>query len=170
MILPKSCTAIAARKTTLRSVFAHFGLPIANLLPLTKGLITEREKNVSVPALVENALVLIDCETEIVRMELKYPHRFVASAPLAPLAKWNGTIAELLELAVPIHFAGKLLKPSGEPMAYSDVISLIGNLFGIEIAKPYDRKTNLLSRKKGRTPFLDMLTAVYLAEVEKIYQ
>jgi hypothetical protein len=102
-------------------------------------------------------------------MELEYPERFVASIPSAPLAKWNGTIAELLELAVPIHFAGKLLKPSGELMAYSDVISLIGNLFGIEIFKPYDRKTNLLSRKKGGTPFLDRLIALYLAETEKIY-
>jgi len=67
--------------------------------------------------LTDRVIALIDCELEIVRMELEYPERFVACAPSAPLAKWNGTIAELLELAVPIHFAGKLLKPSGELMA-----------------------------------------------------
>jgi hypothetical protein len=130
----------------------------------------ERKKNAVVFALIEKAVALIDCELEIVRMELEYPERFVVSTPPAPLAKWNGTIAELLELVVPVHFAGKLLKPSGEPMAYSDIISLINNLFGVEISKPYDRKTKLLSRKKGGTPFLDMLITVYLAEIEKMYQ
>ncbi|GHV05212.1 hypothetical protein FACS189416_4590 [Bacteroidia bacterium] len=46
---------------------------------------------------------LIDCELEIVKMELEHPERFVKAdnAP-APLAKWNGAIAELLELSVSI--------------------------------------------------------------------
>jgi hypothetical protein len=103
-------------------------------------------------------------------MELEHPERFVRAdnAP-TPLAKWNGTIAELLELSVSVHGAGLIGKSTGEPMAYSDIISLVENIFGLTISRPYERKSKLFMRKKDETPFLNRLITVFHSEVEKFY-
>lgn len=70
-------------------------------------------------------------------MELEYPDQFEPIQSNGPLAKWKGTIAELLEYLIPLQIAGKLLKLSGEPMAYSDTIKLVESIYGITITAPY---------------------------------
>lgn len=100
-------------------------------------------------------------------MELEYPDQFEPIQSNGPLAKWKGTIAELLEYLIPLQIAGKLLKLSGEPMAYSDTIKLVESIYGITITAPYDRKTRLFSRKKSETPFLDNMRRVFVEAVEK---
>ena len=100
-------------------------------------------------------------------MELEYPERFISQAPKAPSVKWLGSIAELLELAIPVFCAGKIAKPTGEPMAYSDVVALIEEIFGITVSRPYERKTKLFNRKKSETPFLNKLITIFRLEVEK---
>lgn len=115
------------------------------------------------------AVRFIDGELELLKLELEYPARFVKKSP-PPLAIWNGTIADLLELLTPVQLAGKLLKPSHEPMAYADIIRFIGDVFGIRVAQPYKRKTDLLNRVKGGAPFLEKLIAIYLGKVENVYK
>jgi hypothetical protein len=133
-------------------------------------------KNVPVPAVFKkilnhDALALIDCELEIIQVELKYPERFILlPVDPAPLVRWNGSIAELLELAISVYYAGKFLKPSGESMAYSDIIALVERIFGITISRPYERKSKIFSRQKSKTPFLQKLIAVFRMEVEKFHE
>ncbi len=105
----------------------------------------------------------------IITMELEHPERFISfSDGSGPLARWNGTIAELLEYTIPLQIAGRLSANSGEPLSYTDAVKLVEQIFGITISSPYDRKTKLLSRKKNDTPFLDKMRVVFREEAEKI--
>lgn len=164
MSSPRSCTPIVAPRETSPSVSVPFVLPAAGLRR-----ITEREKNAATRALVERSLALIDCELEIVRMELEYPQHFLpVSAPASkPLIRWNGTISELLEMAVAVHCAGRFSKPTGEPMTYADTIRFVESVYGITVADLYDRKTKLLSRQKN-TSFLDEMRRVFIEEARKL--
>ena len=100
-------------------------------------------------------------------MELEHPERFISFPDdNTPLARWNGTIAELLEYTIPLQIAGRLSANSGEPMSYTDTVKLVERIFGITISAPYDRKTKLLSRKKNDTPFLDKMRIVFREEAE----
>lgn len=145
-------------------------------LTFARGLLTApREHGQKQTELSEHlsgvAAALIEGELEILKMELEHPERFVSkNQPPAPLALWNGTIADLLELLTAVHLAGKLLKPTYEPMTYADVISFIRNVFGLRVDRPYDRKSKLLARSKGGAPFLAKLTAVYLGKVEDAHK
>jgi hypothetical protein len=103
-------------------------------------------------------------------MELEYPERFTVETTPAALAKWTGTISELLELAVSVHNTGTAVKSTGEPMAWSDVIALIERIFGLKIPRPYERKSKLFNRKKDETPFLHKLITVFKTEIEKYYR
>lgn len=48
--------------------------------------------------IVRSAVYFIECEMRIITMELEHPERFISfSDGSGPLARWNGTIAELLE-------------------------------------------------------------------------
>ena len=103
-------------------------------------------------------------------MELQYPDRFITPVPYAPPAKWAGTVSDLLELTVCLQHAGIIVKPTGERMSWSDVIIFIGQVFGLKIQRPYERKTKLFIRKRDETPFLHRLITVFRSEVEKYYQ
>lgn len=120
---------------------------------------------------VRSAVYFIECEMRIITMELEHPERFISfSDGSGPLARWNGTIAELLEYTIPLQIAGRLLANSGEPLSYTDTVKLIEQIFGITISAPYDRKTKLLSRKKNDTPFLDKMRIVFREEAEKLHR
>jgi len=123
---------------------------------------------------------MIDCELELVGIELAYPEKFArntcdtpdaqpeptsTTAP-EPLARWNGTIAELLEYTIPPWAAGRLSKPSGQPMNYAEAVRFIEIVYGITITDLYDRKTKILSRYKA-TAFIDEMRRVLLEEVKK---
>ena len=111
---------------------------------------------------IRSAVYFIECEMRIITMELEHPERFISfSDGSGPLARWNGTIAELLEYTIPLQIAGRLSANSGEPLSYTDAVKLVEQIFGITISSPYDRKTKLLSRKKNDTPFLDKMLVVF---------
>ena len=133
-------------------------------------MIQRRFNGTDTSAVIEQALSLIDCELDIVKMELEHPERFMQPESHTPLAKWNGTVSELLELAVSVHSAGKFSKPTGEPMVFSDVVTLVESIFGITISRPYERKSKLFSRKKDETPFLRNLITVFRTAAEKFHQ
>ncbi len=147
-------------------------------LTFTRGFITtpQRARDYAAPNglvdyISDMATGLIDGERDILKMELEHPERFVnQNKPPAPLALWSGTGAELLEVFTSIHLTGKLLKPTYEPMPFSDVITLIRDVFGVSIARPYDRKTKMFTRAKGGAPFLEKLTSIYLGKVEDVFK
>jgi hypothetical protein len=100
---------------------------------------------------------------------LKHPDRFLEFPSDQPtLVRWNGHVAELLEYMIPLQLSGKLLKPSGEPMNYSDMVRFINGVFGITIKKSYEIKTKLLSRKKRVTPFIDKMRLALVEEAKKL--
>lgn len=120
---------------------------------------------------LSHAVYFIDCELDIVKMELNYPERFISFPDDAgPMARWNGTIAELLEYIIPLQISGRLSANTGEPLSYTDAVKLVERIFGITISSPYDRKTKLLSRKKNDTPFLDKMRIVFREEAEKLHR
>ena len=121
--------------------------------------------------IVRSAVYFIECEMRIITMESEHPERFISfSDGSGPLARWNGTIAELLEYTIPLQIAGRLSANSGEPLSYTDAVKLVEQIFGITISAPYDRKTKLLSRKKNDTPFLDKMRVVFREEAEKLHR
>jgi hypothetical protein len=153
-------------------------VPTSAAVPTTTGMteITAARPTTPLAILIERAIELIDCELDIVKMELEYPERFTpiatptTTSPPTPLAKWNGTIAELLENAIPAQVAGKLSKPTGELMTYAEAVEFVETVFGLTITAPYDRRTKLLARKKNGTPFLDKMRLILMAEIEKMYK
>ena len=75
---------------------------------------------------IRSAVYFIECEMRIITMELEHPERFISfSDGSGPLARWNGTIAELLEYTIPLQIAGRLSANSGEPLSYTDAVKLV---------------------------------------------
>lgn len=121
--------------------------------------------------LTEAALDLINCELDIIKMELDFPGRFLfdeteATAISRPLAQWNGTVAELLEYMIPLHVSGKLLKPTGEPMTWAGVVKHIELVCGVTVPDLYDRKAKILNRYKN-TAFLDKMRQVVVEAAQR---
>ncbi|GHT60422.1 hypothetical protein FACS189451_00450 [Bacteroidia bacterium] len=119
-------------------------------------------------AAVAQAADLIDCELEIVKMELAYPERFVEAdnAP-EPLAKWTGKISDMLEIIIALFLTGLIRKPSGHKMNLAEVAGLFGKIFGVKPRDLYGRKSKLVIRKKNEAPFLDSLVFLYREEANK---
>lgn len=140
-------------------------------LPQRNSAQGSRGKNTLLSKILLRGAYFIDCELDLVRMELEHPERFISFPDdNTPLARWNGTIAELLEYTIPLQIAGRLSANSGEPLSYTDTVKLVERIFGITISAPYDRKTKLLSRKKSDTPFLDKMRIVFREEAEKLHR
>jgi hypothetical protein len=130
------------------------------------------EAGIHLLPLIERAIAFLDREIDIAKMDFEHPERFVYRDKVtAPLARWNGTIAELLELYTPVQMMGKLLKPdTGEPMSYSDLIVFLKDTYGVDVLQPYGRKSKLLTRSKGGAPFLEKMIRIYLEKVEDIHK
>jgi hypothetical protein len=122
-------------------------------------------------AAVAQAIEVIDCELEIVKMELEHPERFIKAdnAP-ASLAKWMGTVVDLLEIVIALFFTGLIRKPSGHKMNLAEVAGLCGKIFGVDPRNLYGRKSKLMIRKKNELPFLDSLVSLYWKEANKLYR
>jgi len=128
----------------------------------------ELKKHSPLRTVIKRAIYAIDSELDLLKMELAYPERFITfPADNAPLARWNGKVADLIEYSIGPQVSGKLLKPSGEPMSYADVVEFIENVFGVTIPGAYDRKTKILSRQKNTT-FQDEMRQVFLEEAKKM--
>lgn len=146
-------------------------MPGANSRHSWRTPLAGRKKNVPLRKIIKKALEGIGSEMDIVRMDLEHPERFIVfPEDRQPLARWSGTMMELLEYFIPLQMAGKLFKPSGEPMTFADVIKLIESIFGVIANKPYDMKTKILSRKKNITPFIDKMRQMLLEVAEKLNQ
>ena len=131
----------------------------------------ERGKNLPVRILTNGAKSLINSELKIARMELKHPERLATPTdpqPAAPLAQWDGTLSQLLEIIVVLSLTGLVRTPDGRPMNLMEVATLFETMFGVEIGDLYGRKTRLLTRKKNESPFLESLLFLYRKEVEKV--
>ncbi len=113
---------------------------------------------------------MIDSELRLIELELKYPERFLSfPEDHKALARWNGKPTELLEYITPLQLTGKFLKPSGEPMAFSDIVRVFEAILGITVNKLYETKSRLLARKKNITPFIDSMKYALIEEAKKSY-
>lgn len=127
----------------------------------------EPKKYASFRIMVKRAIFFIDDELNLIRMDLEHPERFIEfPSDNPPLARWGGSIADLIEYHVAPQAAGKLLKPSGEPMNYEESIEFLERTYGISIPNPHDRRGRVLDRQKN-TGFQDEMRRVYVEEVKK---
>ena len=128
----------------------------------------EAKKNAPIRSLIKQAVSFIDSELGLIKSDLEHPERFLEfPEDNPPLARWKGNVNDLIEYFIGPQVSGRLLKPSGEPMAYSDAIKFIEAVFGITISGAYDRKTKILGRQKN-TSFQDEMRQAFLQEAKKI--
>ncbi|WP_255349816.1 RteC domain-containing protein [Dysgonomonas sp. HGC4] len=93
------------------------------------------------------------------------------SEPSAADYIWEGTITDLIELAIAIYNIKLIRKSSGELITYAEIVRALKVVFGIKIPKNiYSRKTRAMERKKNTSPLLERMLALYKSEVEKTYQ
>jgi hypothetical protein len=121
--------------------------------------------------LLRRAILFIESEIDLAKMEVEHPERFIVFAGdnSTPLFRWNGKPHELLEYVMPLQISGKLLKPSGEPMNFSEMVKIFESMCGITVAKPHDIRMRLLTRKKNIAPFIDKMRLVLKNASEKSY-
>ena len=83
---------------------------------------------------------------------------------------WEGTISDLIELAIAIFNIKLIRKASGELITFAEIVHALKLIFGIKVPKNiYSRKTRTMERKKNASPLLERMLALYRQEVEKLY-
>ncbi|WP_317174078.1 RteC domain-containing protein [Dysgonomonas sp. GY617] len=93
------------------------------------------------------------------------------SEPSAANYIWEGTITDLIELAIAIYNIKLIRKSSGELITYAEIVRVLKIIFGIKIPKNiYSRKARAMERKKNTSPLLERMLALYKNEVEKMYR
>jgi hypothetical protein len=142
----------------------------AELLSAQTGLSAGGKRNELILAIFKIIVEMIDCELNLTQLELKHPERFVSrpTSNLVQHAQWSGTNAQLLEIVIALSTSGLIRTYDGRPMCLSEVAGLFEMMFGLKFKDLYGRKTRLLMRKKGESPFLESLLSLYRKEVEKM--
>lgn len=127
----------------------------------------DSKKHKTMRALLRQAVYFIESELNLVKLDLEHPERFIEfPSDNPPLARWGGSVADLIEYHIGPQAAGKLLKPSGEPMNYEESIGFLERIYGISIPNPHDRRGRVLDRQKN-TSFQDEMRHVFLEESKK---
>ena len=109
----------------------------------------------------EAALRLIDAELHLLNIRAKYPELFV-TAKHSVAFFWKGSLNDLVEVVSALFYSRMITDESGVPLSYLKLINSAGELFGVNISRPYDKRGRLEMRKKGVTPFLDKLKALII--------
>lgn len=92
------------------------------------------------------------------------------SEPSAAGYIWEGTITDLIELAIAIYNIKLIRKASGELITYAEIVRALKVIFGVKLPKNiYSRKTRTMERKKNSSPLLERMLALYRHEVEEMY-
>jgi hypothetical protein len=92
------------------------------------------------------------------------------SEPSAASYIWEGTITDLIELAIAIYNIKLIRKASGELITYAEIVRALKVIFGVKLPKNiYSRKTRTMERKKNSSPLLERMLALYRHEVEEMY-
>lgn len=127
----------------------------------------ELKKYVLLRTLTKRAVYFLDSELDLIKLDLEHPERFLEfPSDNPPLARWGGSIVDLIEYAIGPQASGKLLKPSGQPMNYEESVDFLEKAFGIRINNPHDRRGKVLDRQKNTT-FQDEMRRVFLGEARK---
>ncbi len=117
--------------------------------------------------IIKRAISSIDSELMIIKMDLEHPERFIEfPADPAPLARWGGSINDLIEYHLGPQAAGVLQLPSGRPMNYEESIEFLEKTYGITVPQPHDRRGRVLDRQKN-TSFTDEMRRTLLEEAKK---
>ncbi len=117
--------------------------------------------------IIKRAISSIDSELMIIKMDLEHPERFIEfPADPAPLARWGGSINDLIEYHLGPQAAGVLQLPSGRPMNYEESIEFLEKTYGISVPQPHDRRGRVLDRQKN-TAFTDEMRRTLLEEAKK---
>ena len=84
---------------------------------------------------------------------------------------WNGTVFELIELAVALQKTELIRKKSGELLTYAEIVKGMKRLFNnVKVSNIYSCRTRTMERKKNASPLLERMLVLYKQEVEKLYR
>ncbi len=124
-----------------------------------------------IPALVEQALDIFDCELKIIDMELEHPERFAASSVpgafhsgLRLASKPNNLgIIGIAEIVLGIWLSGEIIGPDGKPAPIIRIAEVFETGFGMSFGDIYDKLEAIFNRKPfNRTKALDYLRTLIL--------
>ncbi|MDL2319836.1 hypothetical protein LJC45_01745 [Alistipes sp. OttesenSCG-928-B03] len=128
------------------------------------------KKHALIRALIKQAIFFIEDELNLIKLDLEHPERFIVFPESQPaLARWNGSVNDLIEYFIGPQAAGKLLNPDGRPMNYEESVEFLEKTFGILIPNAHDRRGRVLDRQKN-TSFMDEMRRVFLEEAKKRYK
>jgi hypothetical protein len=126
---------------------------------------------VPLQAVITQAIELIDCELDIVGMELEHPERFVrADNTPASNVLWNakGAKVKILELADGLFRLGELTTLDGTELTFADIIRAFETAFNTGLKSLYIQRNQCRNRKKSAAPFLRQLTSLVEQDADSI--
>ncbi len=137
------------------------------LAAFMEGKVQASKKHTVLRIIIKRAISSIDSELFLIKMDLEHPERFIEfPADPAPLARWGGSINDLIEYHLGPQAAGVLQLPSGRPMNYEESIEFLEKTYGISVPQPHDRRGRVLDRQKN-TSFTDEMRRTLLEEAKK---
>lgn len=127
--------------------------------------------SVALSVVIKKAIRLIDCELEIVRMELEHPQRFlnVDKTPISNVL-WasKGSKVKILELAGGLFRLGELTTFDGSELCFVDIVRAFEAAFNTDLRSLYIQRNQSRNRKKSTAPFLYRLAALVEQDAESI--
>lgn len=95
----------------------------------------------------------------------------ITNTPPSGYYIWEGTTADLIELAIAFYHIKLIRKASGKLITFADIIHDMKLIFNIKIPRNiYSRKSRTMERKKNSSCMLERLLAVYKHEVDKFHK
>jgi len=149
----------AERIRTLR--FARSELAIAQ----------EQITHMALSTIVKKAVQLIDCELEIVRMELEYPQRFLKiDKPSVSNVLWasKGSKVKILELAGGLFRLGELTTLDGTKLCFADIVRAFEVAFNVDLRSLYIQRNQSRNRKRSTAPFLYRLATLVEQDADSV--
>lgn len=165
------CRTIVAGSAIFLSEFVHFDLPVPNSFPLEPGYRSERGKNGLVLAIVESVASMIDCELDLIELEVNHPELFPdASEQNAPdfdlhLAAKSGGLGliGIAEIVVGLWLSEEIVGRNGRPAPLKRIAAAFEYVLGISFGDIYDKMEDIYDRKPfNRTKALDFLRSLII--------
>ena len=120
---------------------------------------------------ITRAVSQIDCELEIVKMELEHPLLFVKTdnSPISNVL-WvtKGAKSKMLELVSGLFRLGELTTRNGMELRYADIARGIELAFNANLGNLYVKRNQCRNRKKSAAPFLHRLAALVEQDADSI--
>ena len=111
--------------------------------------------------LAKSAIELIDHELELLRLRIKHPQPFIderLKTTKSPLHLTSSVkLCDLIEMFTPLDLLDMVEFEDGSKASFAKLIEAIEWLFNTSFGNYYEKKDDILIRKRYKTRFLDKL-------------